>query len=858
MKNIIYTLLFLMTPAAGLAQVNLDYYLPDNVSYNPDIPTPEEVIGHQVGEWHITHDKLVQYMYALADASDRVTIEEYARSYEDRPLLLLTITSPANHANIESIKQNQQALTDPNASSDLDIENMPVIVTLGHSVHGNEPSGANASMLAAYHFAAATGNEMDAMLDNSVILLDPSFNPDGLNRFASWVNIHKSATTVTDPNSREFDEVWPGGRTNHYWFDLNRDWMPVQHPESRGRIAKFHEWRPNIITDQHEMGTNSTYFFQPGIPSRTNPLTPQINQDLTAAIAEYHAKALDDIQSLYYTRESFDDFYYGKGSSYPDVFGTVGILFEQGSSRGHAQESVNGVVEFPFTIRNQFYTSLSTMEAAVALRTDLHEYRRSYYADMQEEASESDIKAYVVGDMYDSGRNYHLADLLTHHNVDVYELAEDIEANGRQFESGKAWVIPAGQTEHRFIKAMFERRTEFTDSLFYDVSTWTLPYAFNLPFAELGSRQFSSDLMGALVENPQLPEAEVIGGQSNYAYAFEWDEYYAPRTLYRLQKMGVRTKVAARSFTTQTANGSKMFNHGTIVVPLGIQEVSDEDIYETLNTAAAEDGVPVYALSTGLSAGGIDLGSPNMETLTMPSIALISGEGTSSYEVGEMWHLLDQRYQIPATLLDKNRLSRADLSRYTDIVMASGYYGDLSENVVDELKRWVRNGGTLILQRGAIEWGKSEGLVEAEEVEREDVEYDESLTYLDISNARGAQFIGGTIFHANLDTTNPLGYGYRRGDLQVFRSGTRFLQMPDNHFAAPVSLTDTPLASGYISEENLEAIPNTVSALVSSSGSGRIISFVDNPNFRAFWFGTNKLFANALFFGDTISGAATE
>jgi len=858
MKNFIYTMLFLFIPVAGVAQVNLDYYLPDNVTYNQDIPTPEEVIGHEVGEWHVTHDKLVQYMYALADASNRVTIEEYARSYEDRPLLLLTITSSENHANIGTIKQNQQALTNPDASGSLDIENMPVIVTLGHSVHGNEPSGANASMLAAYHFTAATGNDMEAMLENAVILLDPSFNPDGLNRFATWVNIHKSATTVTDPNSREFDEVWPGGRTNHYWFDLNRDWMPVQHPESRGRVAKFHEWRPNVITDQHEMGTNSTYFFQPGIPSRTNPLTPQINQDLTAAIAEYHARALDGIKSLYYSKESFDDFYYGKGSSYPDVFGTVGILFEQGSSRGHAQESVNGIVEFPFTIRNQFYTSLSTMDAAVALRTDLHEYRRSYYADMQEEASESDIKAYLVGDRYDSGRNYHLADLLAHHNVDIYELAENIEANGQQFESGKAWVIPAEQTEYRFIKAMFERRTEFSDSLFYDVSTWTLPFAFNLPFAELSNRQFNNNLLGAQVENPQMREAEVIGGQSQYAYAFEWDEYYAPRTLYRLQKMGVRTKVAARSFTTQTADGMKEFNHGTILVPLGIQDESEDEIFETLFLAASEDGVPVYALSTGLSAGGIDLGSSSMETLTMPSVALISGEGTSSYEVGEMWHLLDQRYHIPATLLDKNRLSRADLSRYTDIVMASGYYNDLSEGVVDELKRWIRNGGTLILQRGAIDWGRSEGLIAAEEVEKEDFEYDESLTYADISNARGAQFIGGTIFHANLDTTNPLGYGYRQSTLQVFRNGTRFLQQPENHFAAPVTLTETPLASGYISEENLDIIPNTVSTLVSSNGRGRVISFVDNPNFRAFWFGTNKLFANALFFGDTISGAATE
>jgi len=271
MKNrFLLLLLLLIIPITGYSQADLDYYLPDDVEFDPAIPTPEEVIGHQVGEWHVTHDKLVSYMYAIAEASDRVTIEEYAKSYEDRPLLILTITSPENHAQIDEIKDNQLALTEPNQSGDVDIENQPVVVNLGNSIHGNEPSGSNSSMLSAYYFAAAQGERIEEILDDAVILLDPSFNPDGLNRFSSWVNMHKSITTTTDPTDREYNERWPSGRTNHYWFDLNRDWMPVQHPESRGRIAKFHEWRPNILTDHHEMGSNSTFFFQPGIPSRTN------------------------------------------------------------------------------------------------------------------------------------------------------------------------------------------------------------------------------------------------------------------------------------------------------------------------------------------------------------------------------------------------------------------------------------------------------------------------------------------------------------------------------------------------------------------------------------------------------------
>jgi hypothetical protein len=856
MKKALQTLLILLfIPAVAFSQVQLDYYLPDDVTYNPDIPKPSEVIGHEVGEWHITHDKLVYYMYAVAEASDRVTIREYGRTHEGRPLLLLTITTPDNHQSIDRIKENHRLLRDPSQSANLDVESMPVIVTLGYSVHGNEASGSNASMLSAYYYAAAQGEQIDEILNNTVILLDPSFNPDGLQRFSTWVNSHKSHTTVTDPNAREFSEVWPNGRTNHYWFDLNRDWMPVVHPESRGRILYYHEWRPHVLTDHHEMGTNSTYFFQPGIPSRTHPLTPQRNQDLTAAIAEFHADILDDIQSLYYTKESFDDYYYGKGSTYPDIFGTIGILFEQGSARGHAQESVNGIVEFPFAIRNQFYTSLSTVIASNALRIDLHDNMREFYREVQQEASRSSVKAFVVGDQHDQGRNFHFADLMSHHNVELYELAQDLEIDGQEFKRGRAWVIPTEQTEYKFIEAMFEKRLEFPDSLFYDVSTWTLPLAFNLPYAELSQRQLSDNLLGDQVIEPELPQGQMVGGRSNYAYAFEWDEYYAPRTLYRLQKLGVRTKVAARTFQSVVATGVQDFHYGTILVPLGIQDVDEMDIYRTLQKAAEEDGVTVFNLRTGLSTAGIDLGSPNMNSLNKPSIAILAGSGISNLEVGEVWHQLDQRYRIPITVMDKNRLSRADLNRYNRIVLVNGNYNDLSDREVDSIKDWVRGGGVLIVQRSATNWARSQGLLNAEPVERERRETGR-IAYEDLQRTRGAQVLGGSIFSGSLDITNPLGYGYRDGSMSVFRNSTNFLQKTDNPFATPLFLTEDPLVSGYISDENLEVIGHTASIIVSGYGSGRVIGFVDNPNFRAFWYGTNKLFANALFFGDTISGAA--
>ncbi|MEX0275063.1 MAG: M14 family zinc carboxypeptidase, partial [Flavobacteriaceae bacterium] len=420
-------LLLITLNALAQSQVGLSYYLPGDITYDKDIPTPKSIIGHEVGEWHITHDKLMFYMQTLANASDRITIENRGHTFEGRPILLLTITSPANHQKLDQIKREHRALTDTPISQGteaMDIQEMPVVVYQGFSIHGNEPSGANAGLAYAYYLAAAQGPEIEQLLDEMVILMDPSFNPDGLQRFAHWANSHRSMQLNPDNNDREYDEAWPGGRTNHYWFDLNRDWLPAQLPESRARIKTFHDWMPNILTDHHEMGTNSTFFFQPGEPSRVHPLTPKINQDLTAEIGTFHAKALDKIGSLYYSEENYDDYYYGKGSTFPDVNGCIGILFEQGSSRGHIQESENGILTFPFTVRNQFTTALSTIQAAQQLRTKLLSYQRDYYKGLRNETAKR--KAIIFGSPKDPARARHLAEILKRHQIKVHGLTRDL------------------------------------------------------------------------------------------------------------------------------------------------------------------------------------------------------------------------------------------------------------------------------------------------------------------------------------------------------------------------------------------------------------------------------------------------
>ena len=369
-----------------VCQVNLNYYLDKNHPYDSKIPKPSKLLGYEVGTWHVSHDQLISYMYSLADSSDRISIESRGSTYEDRPLLLLTITSPENHKNIKSIRKAHIQLSEAEAENE-NTKKQPLVVYQGFSIHGNEPSGANAGLLAAYHLAASQAPETIEMLEDLIILFDPSLNPDGLQRFSYWANMNKNQVLTSDSNDREYNEIWPGGRTNHYWFDLNRDWLPVQLPESQARIKTFSDWLPNILTDHHEMGTNSTFFFQPGVSSRVNPLIPVMNQKLTKKISEYHIKAFDKLGSLYYSEEDYDDFYLGKGSAYPDVNGGIGILFEQASSRGHMQESENGIITFPFTIRNQLTAALSTLKAASAMRIELLNYFKTFYADMRKNAA---------------------------------------------------------------------------------------------------------------------------------------------------------------------------------------------------------------------------------------------------------------------------------------------------------------------------------------------------------------------------------------------------------------------------------------------------------------------------------------
>ncbi len=846
MKRIVLLSASLLLSLVVNCQVTLDYFLPPDVTYNKEIPVPKQFFGHEVGEWHLTHDKLVYYMLELAKISDRAIWEEYARSYEGRPLGQLIISSPENIRNIENLRQQHLQLCDPAISDKSDIKNMPLFIKLGYGIHGDESSAQNASVLTAYYLIAGEGSKIDELLRTTVILIDPALNPDGMQRHSSWVNSTRSLNNNPDPSSWEFSEPWPGGRTNHYWFDLNRDYVLLQHPESVGRVAAFYKWRPNINTDHHEMGADATFFFQPGVQSRNNPLTPIDNQALTAEIGKYHERFLDAIGSLYFTEESYDDFYVGKGSSYPDIHGSVGILFEQAGVKGHLKKTTGGILSFPFAIRNQFTVSLSTLESGLNMRTKLLESQRSFYKNALKEADNYPVKAYIFTESHDNGRMNEFIKILLQHHIKINTLARDAVKNGVEYKTGSSYIIPMKQNEYRFTRSLLEPVKDFTDSVFYDISTWILPLSFNISYTGITAAKEVEALTGKEISEAPRSEGKLLASQDAYAYLFDWDEYLAPKALFELQSAGIKARVATGKFRCDDINLKREFSYGTILIPASVQPVSGEKLYNILEAVAEDCGIKIYGITTGLTPSGIDLGSSSFSVLNKPSIIMFTGDGASSSDAGEIWHMLDTRFNIPVTMVTSQQFGNINLDNYNVLIVTGS--PATSQATIENIKQWNRKGGTIIGYKSGNNWLVRNKLAEIEFVQPANSNHKTGI-YINKGDDSRVQQIPGSIFETSLDLTHPLCYGYSNDRLPVFKSGAGAAVKEGDVYNNPITYSSSPLLSGYCSKENIERIKGTAFASVHGM---RIISLYDNTNFRAIFYGTNKVFLNAVFFGQIL------
>ena len=855
MLRLITTLAMMVVLAGTTRAEPIEFYQLPGVTYDEAIPAPEDVIGFGVGERPVRHHQLVSYLTRLAEVSDRISVETIGYSHEGRPILFFVVTSPQNHARIDAIRAAHFASLEPGAAP----SGGPTMVWLNYGVHGAESSGMDAALPTLYHYAAAQGPEIERTLSDAVILMTAIFNPDGHTRRADHVETFAGHVPVTDP-WHEQHNLWGEARTNHYWFDLNRQWLLQTQPESQAWLATWHHWKPQVSADFHEMGTEDPYYFHPGEPLRRNPLIPERARELTLGIAQEYVKYFDGTGMLYTSERGFDNFYVGKGSTYPQVNGSLGILFEAGAARGGLIEADRGLVRHADNVRSHLNTGIGTVNGALAQRSDLAAYQKRFFADSLAQGRADKRRAFVVDAAGDPARLAHFVDLLERHDIEVHRLARDVALEGHSYRAGEAILVPLAQTQYTMIRSVFETLVRFEENVFYDVSGWTLPLAYDLEFAPLGGK-YSAALMGEKIDAAAAMPRVSPPAPATYGYVLRWSDYYTPRALYRLLDAGVRVRIATEASSVRTTVGMRDFGPGAVFVPLGGQDVAAERIHALVGQAASEDGVAAHGVISGYSAGrAADLGDGSgFRAVPKPRVLLLFGDGLSSSDAGEVWHLLDKRMHIPVTLRRKDDLRGLDWPGYTHVIIGGGN-ANLAEPVKQRLDQWIEEGGTLIASRqgalmaqtaflglgeGPDDEGDAEGSEEAGTPQRRD--------YSELPLADAEHVIGGSIFAGDLDTSHPIGFGYADRDIALHKNTVEPLARPEgNPYAVPVQYKDQPLLSGYASDRRLEEVAGEPAVVAVRKGRGSVVLFADNPNFRATFRGTEKLFLNAIFFGGLI------
>lgn len=865
------------------SNAQLPYFFPKSNNFDPKILSPEQYLGYPIGSHYTRHDQIVAYFRELAKSSNRVHVQTIGKTYEEREQIIVTITSPENFNRLETIRQEHLSLVDP--SKPIIDKSSPVVILLGYSVHGNETSSGEVSLLTGYYLAANQDKETEDWLKESVIFIDPSLNPDGRDRATNWYNSYKSFPPVADGNDKEHQEAWPGGRTNHYFADLNRDWLNLVHVESRNRVAFFHQWYPNVQIDFHEQGANATYYFEPTPKRHESPIIPSFLYDENAVLAKYHAKALDEIGSLYFTKENYDNLSPIYGSTYPKFYGSLAATFEEASSGGIVRETTNGILTFPFSIRNHLTTAFSTIRGAIAEKANLFKVQKDLFKYAIDKAKNSGTKAFVFGDSKDETLTQKFLELLLTHRVTVHELSTDQLIDGKKFEKGKAYLVPTEQPNYLIVHSLFEENI-LQDSIYYDNTGWSVIHAYGLQYAKINTSGFEK---GVIVSKTSFPKGNILGAASNYAYLAEYTDFSASKFLYQLLSEGLLVKAAYKPFTSIVNDGKKKsFSYGSLIIPVAGQRISADSLYRLLKKVTNLSGINVYAVNTGFSAEGIDLGSSNIRSIQKPEVALAFGLGVTTSEAGQIWFLLSHHVGIPVVKIDPSNFSRISLKRYNTLVLPGGSYAAWDKTVVDKIKNWISDGGTLITFQNASAWAIQNDIVK-EKILPSDIDAARSINAANLNTVQrvtsneqaavtadktvakpsqpdrfdfvtqqdneGAKRINGAIFVSDVDISHPIAFGVNSRKLFINKNGPTLLAQSANPYGTVAKYTDKPFINGYASKQNISLISNSAAIIQSSLGAGQVVLFADDPTYRSYWLGTARLFINSvLLLNNTGSG----
>ncbi len=845
------------------------YPLDPNLSYNSAIPSPTSYLGYEPGQEITMYHQVVDYMRALADASPRVKLDEYGKTYEGRPLIYLVISSEENQQNLEEIRQNNLRLANTTELSASDAETLitsqPVITLLSYSIHGNEASTTEAAIQVAYRLAAAQDDETLDILDNSVIIMYPCVNPDGRDRYTYWYKSMQRNLLATEPYDNEHDAPWPNGRTNHYWFDLNRDWVWLVHPESRGHIGVYQQWMPQVHVDYHEQGYNNNYFTAPGTTPR-NLTLPDQYEALSDTFGMANVREFDKNQISYFTREAFDFFYPGYGSSYTTVMGAIGMLTEQGGIGGGRAIETND--EFVLTLRNRLFdhytTSFATLKKAAQKKAEL---RRYFYNALRPETSKVSTQAYILPD--DSlSYLYDVLDILLKHGVNINRAEEDFSvrdaanyrngnSSNRQFRSGDI-IVSADQPKHLFLNSIMQPQLDIEDSVMYDMATWSAPLAYNLD--AYTTDQAVNVASQPISEAPSYPSG-VSNPDATYAFAIEWQQPHAPQALSMLWEKDYRVRSVLKPFRID----NQLFGRGSLVVLLGRNEKSGEEVQQDMQQIADSAQVRIVGLNSGRVTDGIDLSSRYSRPLKAPKVAMLVDQPFSVYSSGQLWFLFDQVSKYPITRIRASSLQQTSLPKlgrrygYADLndfdVLLLPGTDDLKE-VFDEqalstLKSWVNSGGTLIATEDCVEYlaqGDSSFTgVETLKAPQDSSQTAKYLPYAEREDYYGWKRTPGSALNSTLDNTHPLAFGMPN-QLYALKFGNTALAA-NTKMQTVGYYNDNPqelLASGYVAKDNLAHLAGHVFAGVVPMGQGKVVLFTDNTQYRMFWRGPSRMMQNAV------------
>jgi len=875
--------LALFSTQASLAQDDFVFW-PD-ANYDPAIPTIEQVLGYAPGDRISWHRDVIRYFEALqAAATDRVLLTEYARSWEDRELIYAVISSSENISNIENIKSNMQALADPRVTS-LDssreiIESQPAVTWLSYGVHGNEISSTDAAMLTAYHLLAARGDErVSEIMSNTVVVIDPMQNPDGRDRFIHNFETAEGLIPDSDRLAAEHDEPWPGGRTNHYLFDMNRDWFIQTQPETQGRTSAMLEWFPVAYVDAHEMGSDGTYFFAPeAVPY--NPHLAEDQRDSLQLFGRNNARYFDMFGFDYFTREVYDAFYPGYGASWPSYFGSIAMTYEQASARGLVVRQYDGnELHYRYTVRNHFVTSLSTAEAVASNRekflTDFYAYRASAI----EEGEDEDIRAYILPTQNDQAAANKMAGLLSRQGVEVGRAQSSFNACGESYEIG-SYLIRTDQPAKRFIRTLMDlevpmetgfleeqerRRARNLPDEIYDVTAWSLPLMMNVETHSCGripSGEFET--VGTSLVQP----GSVSGGQASVSYLVPWGSAPAVRFLAGALREGLVVKSNDKAFT----NIGNQYPAGTLILDIADNSV---DIHRIVESLAEKTGADVVAVNDSWVSVGPSFGSANVARFSQLKVAMAWDQPTAAYSAGNTRFVIERQFDFPVTPIRVNRMRSADLDRYQVLILplmsGAGYKAALGETGIENLKTWVRRGGVLISLGNATRFladpdvdllsiRRERAVVEIDVADDDEDEASVDGQYLTELEQYQQQIIAlddypdavaGVLVRADVDQEHWLSAGVAPV-LNVLVRGTDVytpIRLDDGFNVARFQGPDDLVASGYLWDENRRQLAYKPFVVSQAQGAGQVIAFTQDPTVRAYLDGLNLILMNAIFRG---------